>query len=70
MPTLQINGNEETYADADFPATAADLLERHQLDETLVIMEVDGAIVPRGAAGSFPLRDRQTVELVRLVGGG
>lgn len=50
--------------------TVFDLLCAHGLEHKMVVVEIDGAIVPKEAWASTALRDGMSVELVHFVGGG
>jgi len=69
MAILKINGVERRFEDG-LPASLADLLARLGVDAATVVAEVDGQIVRRDAFAGTPLREGQSIELVRFVGGG
>ena len=63
---LTVNGN----AMAVQAETLADLLRHLALDAAAVVAEVNGAIVPRENFALHPLKNGDSIELVRFVGGG
>ncbi|HOQ04855.1 MAG TPA: sulfur carrier protein ThiS [Anaerohalosphaeraceae bacterium] len=68
--TLKINGTPQTFEPSEQPATLADLLKQLQMEKAAVVAEVDGQIIPRERFAQTVLRDGQSIELVRFVGGG
>ncbi|MDH7598571.1 MAG: sulfur carrier protein ThiS [Sedimentisphaerales bacterium] len=69
MAMLKINGVERTFSDP-LPRTLAELLQLLGVDAATVVAEIDGQIVRKESFGVTPLRDGQSIELVRFVGGG
>ncbi len=67
---LKVNGTPQTFDPEAQIATLADLLRCLQVDKAAVVAEVDGQIIPRQEFEKTPLRDGQSVELIRFVGGG
>ena len=70
MGALRINGKEKTFPDNKMPATIAGLLGHLGVDSATVVAELDGQIVERANFSTTPLRNGQTIELVRFVPGG
>ena len=70
METLRINGADKEFASGELPGTIADLLAHLDVNAATVVAEVDGEIVGREKFTQTKLRPGQTVELVRLMGGG
>ena len=70
MSYLIVNGEKKDFTAEAFPATVSELLRGMNIAEATVVAEVDGEIIDRGSFGSTGLRDGQTVELIRFVGGG
>jgi len=70
MQLLKINGTEKQFAAGQFPATLAELLAQLNVDTATVVAEVDGRIVRREHFASTKLQPGQTIELIRLMGGG
>jgi sulfur carrier protein len=65
--TLTVNGKpQELSAELAIPA----LLERLGVDRRLVAVAVNGDIVPRATYDQVCLRNGDSVEIVRMVGGG
>lgn len=62
-----LNGAPRTLPPA---TTIRQLLESERLLERRVAVEVNGAIVPRGAHGTHPLAAGDRVEIVHAMGGG
>lgn len=69
MTALKINGVERPFPQG-LPASLADLLEQLQVDAATVVAEVDGRIVERKDFSATSLGAGQSVELIRLIGGG
>jgi thiamine-phosphate pyrophosphorylase len=65
--TLQVNGKPETLAEG---ATVADFLTAKALQAKLVVVELNGTILPRADFDSTLLRAGDQVEVVHFVGGG
>jgi sulfur carrier protein len=70
MGILKINGEEKPFQDGKMPATLTDLLQQLGVDSATVVAELDGEIIERANFSTTPLRDGQTIELVRFVPGG
>jgi sulfur carrier protein len=70
MGALRINGKEKAFADDKMPATIMDLLQYLGVDSATVVAELDGQIIERANFSTTPLRNGQTIELVRFVPGG
>lgn len=70
MSHLTINGQRKEFDVNAFPATVSELLCGMNIAEATVVAEVDGEIIDRTRFSSTRLRDGQTVELIRFVGGG
>ena len=51
-------------------SSVADLLACRDLNPAVVVVEVNRSIVKRDAFASFVLREGDTVEILRFVGGG
>ncbi len=68
--SLKVNGQTREYAADSLPATIRDLVESLGLDPAGVVAEVNGDLVKRGDLAKHALADGDTVEIVRLVGGG
>jgi sulfur carrier protein len=64
---ITLNGTPTELPDA---ATIGELLARAGLVERRVAVEVEGAIVPRSAHGTYVLRPGDRVEIVHALGGG
>lgn len=69
MQMLRINGNERRFP-AGIPQTLTKLLEQLNINKATVVAEIDGQIVERENFEHTRLRNGQTIELVRFVGGG
>ena len=70
MKSLQINGQRRQFPPEEMPATLSALLDMLQIGATTVVAEVDGRIVrPEEFAGT-EVRDGQTIELIKFMGGG
>ncbi len=67
---LEVNGEIREYRAGALPRTIRDLVESLGLEPARVVAELNGALVPRAELGERPLVDGDSIELVRLVGGG
>ncbi len=65
--TITLNG--EPYA-LEGPVTLAALLERLEIHPQTVAVEVNYDIVKRDRFAEMPLAEGDTVEVVRMIGGG
>jgi sulfur carrier protein len=70
MSVLKINGKDKKFEEGKMPATLADLLQHLKVDSATVVAELDGQIIERVNFAATPLKDGQTIELVRFVPGG
>lgn len=70
MAILKINGKEKRFEDGSMPSSLADLLGLMKVDSATVVAELDGQIIERANFATTPLKDGQTLELVRFVPGG
>lgn len=70
MKSFQINGQLRQFAPDEVPSTLAILLEKLGVAPATVVAEVDGRIVSADQFAFTPLNDGQSIELIRLVGGG
>ena len=64
---LTLNGQ---VRDSESGATLSDLLASLQLAEKMVLVELNGHAVPRTDFSATVLGEADTVEIVRMVGGG
>jgi sulfur carrier protein len=64
---LELNGQ---MRDTENGATLSDLLASLQVPEKLVLVELNGRAVPRADFSTTALAEADTVEIVRMVGGG
>jgi thiamine biosynthesis protein ThiS len=70
MKSLQVNGQTRRFTPEEMPATLAALVERLGIRAATVVAEVDGAIVPPEEFARTHVRDGQTIELIKFMGGG
>lgn len=70
MEILKINGVEKQFSAGQLPSTVAELLKNLDIKAATVAAEVDGQIVERKKFAETKLRNGQSIELVRFVGGG
>lgn len=68
--SLKINGKERYFDAETLPETLADLLSKLEIHQATVVAEVDGTIVRRQDFTETKIRPGQSIELIRLVGGG
>ena len=64
---LKLNGQMRDTVNG---ATLSDLLASLQVPEKLVLVELNGRAVPRADFSVTSLAEADTVEIVRMVGGG
>ncbi len=69
MQTLTVNGQEREFPHG-VPGSLEDLILQLKVTAAAVVAEVDGVVVHQDAFAQTELRDGQTVELIRFVGGG
>jgi thiamine biosynthesis protein ThiS len=69
MKALQINGQVRQFAPQEMPATLAALLEILGI-KAAVVAEVDGQIVRPEDFARTAVREGQTIELIKFMGGG
>ena len=67
MITISLNGKRASLADG---STILDLLRERELTERLVVVEINGTIVPRSAFAETRFASGDAVEIVHFVGGG
>ncbi|OLC45779.1 MAG: thiamine biosynthesis protein ThiS [Chloroflexi bacterium 13_1_40CM_4_65_16] len=67
MISLQVNGKK---VELDQPTSLLDYLERLGVNPRTVAVEHNGEIIPRTSFTRVTFRDGDTVEIVRMVGGG
>ena len=67
MIEITLNGEMRRF---DQPVTIAGLLERLDLHNESVAVELNEAIVPRSHHGEQQLDDGDRIEIVRAIGGG
>ena len=70
MKSLQINGQRRQFPPEEMPATLSALLEKLQIGVTTVVAEIDGQIVRPEEFAQTEVRDGQTIELIKFMGGG
>jgi len=66
---LKINGREKEFSDA-VPSTLAELLDKLDISHATVVAQIDGQIIKRGAFAQTKVLSHQSIELMRLMGGG
>ena len=69
MDVLKINGKQKTFPDG-IPPTLAELLDRLSINQATVVAQLDGKIVAREELAQATLSSGQTLELIRIMGGG
>jgi thiamine biosynthesis protein ThiS len=70
MKSLQINGQVRQFMPEEMPATLLGLLERLGVGPATVVAEVDGQIIRPEEFTRTAVRDGQTIELIKFMGGG
>lgn len=66
---LKINGQEKAF-EQGLPETLAKLLDDMKIDAATVVAEIDGQIIERADFAKTELKENQSIELIRFVGGG
>ncbi len=69
MEVLKINGQEKEFPDG-IPPTLAELLDKLDISQATVVAQIDGQIVERKAFARTKVLPKQSIELLRLMGGG
>lgn len=69
METLQINGRQKEFPDG-LPPTVADLLAQMKISPAAVLVQIDGQTVKRDDFGQTKLSPGQSLEVLRILGGG
>ena len=69
MEVLKINGQEKKFPDG-IPPTLAELLDKLDISQATVVAQINGQIVERKAFARTKLLPQQSIELLRLMGGG
>ena len=67
---LYVNGKEMTFDENEFPENITALLAHLKVDETTVVAELQGDIIPKDKFADTQLEKGSKVELVRFVPGG
>ena len=70
MPELIINGEKRSYTEETFPRTGAEFWKATGLLPGMVVVVIDGLVIPREDFSAYPLTDGLELELLRFVGGG
>ncbi len=70
MKSLQINGQLREFAPPEMPTTLSALLEKLGIGAATVVAEIDGRIVRPEEFARTAVRDGQTIELIKFMGGG
>ena len=69
MEVLKINGQEKEFPDG-IPPTLAELLDELGISQATVVAQIDGQIVQRKAFAQSKLLAGQSIEMLRVMGGG
>ncbi len=69
MEVLTINGKEKEFP-GGIPLTLAELLDKLGISQATVVAQIDGQIVDRGDFAQTKVLGEQSIELLRLMGGG
>ena len=64
---ITVNGESMDHTD---PMTVTDLLKARNFIFPLLVVKIDGQLVPRDAYPTTPIRDHATVEVIHLMSGG
>lgn len=68
--SLVVNGQVRTLDGLDAPAPLASVLERLELRQDRIAVELNGEIAPRTKWAELSVLDRDRIEVVHFVGGG
>ena len=69
MEVLTINGQKKEFP-GGIPQTLAELLDKLDISQATVVAQIDGQIIQREAFAQSKLLGGQSIELLRLMGGG
>lgn len=67
---LVVNGQTRTLNGLDSPASLVSVLERLELRQDRIAVELNGEIAPRTRWGELTVLNRDRIEVVHFVGGG
>jgi len=67
MISLTVNGEERQI---ELTMSLADFLAAHNLHERMVVVEHNGAIIPRPKYAEVVLQDGDRLEIVQMMAGG
>lgn len=67
MISVTINGDRREVAAGQ---SLAQFLSARGLEPRMVVIERNGAIVPRGCLGETPIQEGDTLEIVQMMAGG
>ena len=67
MITLTVNGKKETF---EGPTGLPELLDRRQVNRTMVAVGYNGQVVHRDHWGEVVLGEGDALDIVQMVGGG
>ena len=67
---MEITINGEKRADFASPLTVAELLEQLRINPKSIIVELNLEIVAKNRMNETTVQDGDTIEIIRLVGGG
>ena len=70
MGSFRVNGQDRHFPPEEMPATLATLVEKLGIAAATVVAEVDGTIVKPAEFAQTAIRDGQSIELVKFMGGG
>ena len=69
MEVLRINGKQKAFPDG-IPPTLGELLDRLNINQATVVAQLDGEIVAREKFAQTAVSSDQSLELIRIIGGG
>ncbi len=67
---MEITVNGEKRTGLTSPLTVAELLEQLEINPKSIIVELNFEIVTKNKVNETTVRDGDTIEIIRLVGGG
>ena len=70
MDTLKINGVEKQFPAGQFPADLAELLEQLNIESATVVAEIDEVVIDKNKFAQTKLKNGQSIELIKFMGGG
>lgn len=64
---IVVNGKEVDYVEGE---TVTQLLKRMNFIFPMVVIKIDGSVIPRTEHSNTPVPDNSTIEAIHLISGG